>query len=306
MEPGAITGAESPPVGQGQQRRQGGVAAEGYLADGREPAQHPPLLALEQEGRFRLAETGGHRLHPIVGHRSLQGHHGRAIAPEGAAAEGLDQHGGQGTHAQIPLHQGPNRPLGIDTTIEQQNHLFTDWQPPALATGQGHGGPGGARTLHGGPDATESLLLAEASGQQAAEALVAAEAAGGRSQQIAEPRQSVKGGWLAPEGLEHHPDLRQTPAEERSPGIGSQPQTIADASRQGHHIFEGTGRFRADGVAVGVKPQVWRAQCSLKAAGQVAIVAGDHTRRRQTALQLIRQIRARENGRRRLGKLLPP
>ena len=111
---------------------------------------------------------------------------------------------------------------------------------------------------------------------------------------------------MAPEGLEHHPDLRQTPAEERSPGIGPQPQAIADSGRQGHHILEGTGRFRADRVTVGVKAQVRRSQCSLKAAGQVAIVAGDHTRRRQTALQLIRQIRARENGRRRLGKLLPP
>ena len=71
------------------------MAAERHFAAGGEPAQHPLPIELQQEGRFRLAQAGGQGLHPGVGGRPLQGNHRGAIAREGAAAEGFDQHRSQ-------------------------------------------------------------------------------------------------------------------------------------------------------------------------------------------------------------------
>ena len=192
----------------------------------------------------------------------------------------------------LPTHQGPNGSLGIDLAIQQAHDLLTNRQAQPLALGQGQGGPGGAGPLHRGADPLQRFLFAQPRGQQGAEALVAAEAAGGGGQQITQARQAVEGGRLAAEGFEHHADLGQAATEQGGAGIGAKAQSIADAGRHRHHVFEGAGGFGADRVSVGVQAQVGSAQLGLKPAGKAGVRGGDHAGSRQAPIEFVGEVGA--------------
>ncbi len=72
---------------QGRERR---VAAEVDLDGGREPAKRPPVADPAHEGGLGDPELECDLLEILVGHRPLEQHDHRGVAPFGLADEGVD------------------------------------------------------------------------------------------------------------------------------------------------------------------------------------------------------------------------
>ena len=121
-------------AGQGERGGEGGVAAEGHLAGGGEPAQLPlAIAAAVQEGGLRLAQAAGQALHPAGIGRLLQQHHRRAVALQRRRSKGFDQNRGQQVGHQRNSRVSGRRSRSISRRTARRSKCSGELSAPAAA-----------------------------------------------------------------------------------------------------------------------------------------------------------------------------
>src|SRR5262245_10139371 len=137
-----------------------------------------------------------------------------------------------------------------------------------------------------------------------AELPVARKASGTREHEIAEPGEPGHGAGERAQRDRQPRHFGEPARDERGARILAQAETVGDAGGDGHDVLESPAHLDADHVAVGVEPELARAEPALERRGQGVVAGGDHRRRRTRQRHLAREGRPREHGHARVGESL--
>ena len=112
--------------------------------------------------------------------------------------------------------------------------------------------------------------------QRHAERAIARQRPGAGQHQVAESGQPRQRRRLAAQRDRQPRDLGQAARDQRGARVLAQPEAVGEPGRHGDHVLERPADLDADDVAVGVEPELARAETPLQLGGQRVVAARDH------------------------------
>src|SRR5436190_198065 len=152
------------------------------------------------------------------------------------------------------------------------------------------------QALHRLADLGDGALRRQTLGDQLAGMAVAAVATPARDDEVADSREAGEG--LRPRAcrLPEPGHLSEAARDERGLRVVAEPEPVHAARRERDHVFRSRAQLHAHQVGIDVGAEEARVQRVLELAGEEAVLARDHRRRRQALGNLLRHVRTREDG----------